>query len=68
MQLKNTFYGMNEQNDPPPETGELQQHNINPYPAELWPITHFKGMLDGFATNPDAYRGFIAGRVMIIRK
>ncbi|MBK6989665.1 MAG: lysine--tRNA ligase [Bacteroidetes bacterium] len=48
---------------------ELQQHNINPYPAELWPITHTsKEMLDGFATNPDAYREVsFAGRVMSIR-
>ncbi|MBK8586130.1 MAG: lysine--tRNA ligase [Bacteroidetes bacterium] len=48
---------------------DLQQANINPYPAELWPITHTsKEMLDGFATNPDAYREVsFAGRVMSIR-
>ena len=48
---------------------ELQQHKINPYPAELWPITHTsKEMLEGFGTNPDAYREVsFAGRVMSIR-
>ena len=48
---------------------ELQQHNINPYPADLWPITHTsQEMLDGFATNPDAYREVsFAGRVMSVR-
>ncbi len=48
---------------------DLQQANINPYPAELWPITHTsKEMLDGFASNPDAYREVsFAGRIMSIR-
>lgn len=48
---------------------ELQQHNINPYPADLWPITNTsKEMLDGFATNPDAFREVsFAGRLMSIR-
>jgi lysyl-tRNA synthetase class 2 len=48
---------------------ELQQHNINPYPAELWPITHTsQEMLQGFATNPDAYKEVsFAGRIMSVR-
>ena len=48
---------------------ELQEHNINAYPADLWTNTHnSKEMLDGFATNPDAFREVsFAGRIMSVR-
>ncbi len=48
---------------------ELQEHNINAYPADLWTNTHnSKEMLEGFATNPDAFREVsFAGRIMSVR-
>src|SRR4051812_5384286 len=48
---------------------ELEKQNINPYPAELWPVTHSsKQMLEGFATDPDSYREIsFAGRIMSVR-
>ncbi|MBL0103088.1 MAG: lysine--tRNA ligase [Bacteroidetes bacterium] len=48
---------------------ELVEKGYNPYPAELWPITHNSAeMLAGFATNPDAYKEIsFAGRVMSVR-
>ncbi len=48
---------------------ELQEHNINAYPADLWTNTHnSKEMLNGFATNPDAFREVsFAGRIMSVR-
>lgn len=48
---------------------ELEKHNINPYPAELWPVSHHSaGILSGFPANPDGYKYVtLAGRVMSVR-
>jgi lysyl-tRNA synthetase class 2 len=48
---------------------ELHQKGIDPYPADLWPVTHSsEEMLKGFATHPDDYKDVIfAGRIMSVR-
>ncbi len=48
---------------------ELIQRGIDPYPAELWPITHSSTeMLEGFTTDPDSYKEVsFAGRIMSVR-
>jgi lysyl-tRNA synthetase class 2 len=48
---------------------ELLEHGINPYPAELWDITHSsKDILANFPSNPDNFKNVqIAGRVMSVR-
>ena len=45
---------------------QLRQLGINPFPAEMFPITtNTKEILDGFESNPDAYKAVaIAGRIM----
>jgi lysyl-tRNA synthetase, class II len=48
---------------------ELEKNNINPYPAELWPVSHYSAdILGGFPTDPDAFKAVtVAGRVMSVR-
>ena len=48
---------------------DLQKHGINPYPAELWPVTHSSvEMLSGFAKEPEKYKEVsFAGRIMSVR-
>lgn len=48
---------------------ELQKSNIDPYPADLWPVTHLSSqVLEGYPTNPDDYKNVVlAGRVMSVR-
>lgn len=48
---------------------ELVKHGINPYPADLFEITHSsKFILDTFDTNPDALKNIsFAGRIVSIR-
>ncbi len=48
---------------------DLLEHGINPYPAELWDITHSsKDILANFPSNPDNFKNVqIAGRVMSVR-
>ncbi len=48
---------------------ELEKNNINPYPAELWPITHNSTeILSNFPTDPDSFKDVtIAGRIMSVR-
>jgi len=48
---------------------ELQKHGINPYPADLYEITHTsKYILDNFDSNPDALKQIsFAGRIISMR-
>ncbi|HHT99986.1 MAG: lysine--tRNA ligase [Bacteroidota bacterium] len=45
---------------------KLQELNINPYPADEYPVTHYAGdILKNYEANPDAYQDVcIAGRIM----
>jgi len=51
------------------ELQELLKHGINPYPSELFPISHSsKDILEGFELQPENYDTVIlAGRVMTRR-
>lgn len=48
---------------------ELIKLGINPYPAELWEITHTsKQILENFESNPDGLKDIsFAGRIMSVR-
>jgi lysyl-tRNA synthetase, class II len=48
---------------------ELISHDINPYPAELWPVTHTSSqILEKFNSNPESFKEVsFAGRIMSVR-
>ena len=44
---------------------KLRELNINPYPADEYPVTHYAGDILKIEANPDAYQDVcIAGRIM----
>jgi lysyl-tRNA synthetase class 2 len=48
---------------------ELQAKGINPYPAEMWEVTHTSAeILSGFEKHPDNFKNVsFAGRIMSVR-